>query len=322
MAGQKTKTKQMAGKKPILTLRVKGPGVRSGRISIPDLIQICSEAQNSLNRQAEAVEGFKTMHPGPVKNVIRKGCTLDLVRIGKGSTTLSFVPAESQQPLAFPGQTTFASDVIERLAVTIRDIGNGKGKGLEIDEGVLQGIYGLGGIAEGRRITEIEWISPKTGSHKRVAAKVNKVVRERVAARLSSPRKQTAQIDGMLDMADFKPNELRCRIDPAVGAPVPCTFEERDASQVQSLLREPVRVIGEGTFQPYTQRLESLHIRTIDRLPSLSLGEGNYYSETSFADLAAKQKIKPTKNASDLSGGFPSDENIDQFLEEIYKARK
>lgn len=322
MAGLRKKRKSKPGKKAILTLRVKGPGVRSGRISIPDLIRICSEAQNSLNRQAESIEGFKTMHPGPVKDLIRNECTLDLVHIGKGSTTLSFVPAAPQERFNFPNQKTFASDVIEQLAQTIKKLGNEKCKSLDVDEGVLQGIYGLGGITEGRRINEIEWISPKEGGHKRVAAKINKVVRERVAARLSSPRKQTAQIDGMLDMADFKPNDLRCRIDPAIGSPVLCTFEERYASLVQSLLREPVRVIGEGTFQPYTQRLESLHIRTIERLPSLSLGEGNYYSESSFAELAASQKIKPIKNALELGGGFPSDENIDQFLEEIYKARK
>lgn len=322
MADQRKKRKHAVAKKPILTLRVKGPSVRSGRISIPDLIRICSEAQNSLNRQAEAIEGFKTMHPGPVKDLIRKECTLDLVHVGKGSTTLSFMPAEPQARLDFPNQKSFASDVIERLAQTIKSLGNGKGKDLEIDEGVLQGLYGLGGIAEGRRITEIVWISPKEGSRKRIAAKVNKVVRERVATRLSSPRKQTAQVDGILDMADFKPNDLKCRIDPAIGASVLCTFEERDATRVQSLLREPIRVIGEGTFQPYTQRLESLHIRTIERLPSLSLGEGNYYSESSFADLAASQKIKPVKNAVELGGGFPIDENIDQFLEEIYKARK
>ena len=43
---------------------------------------------------------------------------------------------------------------------------------------------------------------------------------------------------------------------------------------------------------------------------------------SSFAELAASQNIKPTRNASELSGGFPEDENIDQFLDEIYKARK
>jgi hypothetical protein len=316
------KKERGATRETVLKLNVKGPAVRSGRISVPDLIRICQEAQNSVNRQAEAMEGRKTIHPGPVKDAIRKGCTLDLVRIGKGSTTLSFVPAEPQKRIPFPDQTTFASDVVEELAKTIKYFGKGKDKDRAVDEGVLQGIYALGGIAEGRRITEIVWISPKTGGHKRIAAKVNRVLHERVAKRLSRPRKQIVQVDGVLDMADFKPNDLKCRVDPAYGATVLCTFEERDSSRVQSLLREPVRVIGEGIFQAYTERLESLHIQTIERLPSLSLGEGNYYAESSLADLAAKQKVKPVKSIVELSGGFPDDENIDQFLDEIYKARK
>lgn len=316
------KKKRGGTKETVLKLKVKGPAVRSGRISVPDLIRICQEAQNSVNRQAQAMEGRKTIHPGPIKDAIRKGCTLDLVRIGKGSTTLCFVPTEPQKRIPFPDQTTFASDVVEGLAKTIKQFRNGKGKDLAVDEGVLQSIYALGGIAEGSRISEIVWISPKTEGHKRIAVKVNKVLHERVAKRLSHPRKQTVQVDGVLDMADFKPNDLKCRVDPAYGAPVLCTFEERDSSQVQSLLREPVRVIGEGTFQAYTERLESLHIHTIERLPSLSLGEGNFYAESSLADLAAKQKVKPVKSIVELAGGFPEDENIDQFLDEIYKARK
>lgn len=317
-----TKRKYVTSRKPILTLRVKGPSVRSGRISVPDLIRICEEAQNSVNRQAEAKEGLKTVHPGPVRNSIRKGCTLDLVHIGKGSTTLSFVSAEPQDRLEFPGQTTFASDVIEELAQTIKALGTDKNKNIELEAGVLEGLYSLGGITDGRRITEIEWIAPKMGTKRPVTGKINKVVRERVASRLSSPRKQNAQVDGVLDMADFKPNDLKCRIDPAIGAAVLCTFEERDASLIQSLLREPVRATGEGTFQPYTLRLESLRIKTIERLPSLSLGEGNYYAESSLSDLATQQKVKPLKTVVELSGGFPSDENIDKFLDEIYKARK
>jgi hypothetical protein len=316
------KKKRGAAEETVLKLKVKGPAIRSGRIPIPDLIRICQEAQNSVNRQAEAMEGRKTIHPGPVKDAIRKGCTLDLVQIRKGSTTLSFVPTEPQKRFPFPDQTTLASDVVEELAKTIKYFGNGKDKDRTVDEGVLQGIYALGGLAEGRRITEIVWISPPIGRHKRIAAKVNKTLHEHVAKRLSCPRKQNVQIDGVLDMADFKPNDLKCRVDPAYGAPVLCTFDERDSSQVQSLLREPVRVTGEGVFQAYTERLESLHIKTIERLPSLSLGEGNYYAESSLDELAAKQKVKPARSSVELSGGFPEDVNIDQFLDEIYKARK
>src|ERR1019366_9317752 len=321
MAGH-TKKKRTTGEKPLLTLRVKGPSVRSGRVSIPDLIRICQEAQNSVNRQAEAKEGFKTIHPGPVKDSIRKGCTLDLFRIGKGSTTLSFVSADPQDGFDFPNQKTFACEVISAIAQTIKSLGNGKGATVELDAGVLQGLYAFGGIADGKRITEIDWIAPKIGAHRRVVGKVNKLVRERVASRMSSPSKQNAQVDGILDMADFKPSEFKCRIDPAIGAAVLCTFEQRDASIIQSLMREPVRVTGEGTFQAYTRRLESLHIKTIERLPSLSLGEGNFSAGTSLTELALSQKTKPIKSIAELSGGFPNDEKIDTFLEEIYKARK
>ena len=314
------KRKRQATKETVLKLKVTGPAIRSGRISIPDLVRICQEAQNIVNRQAEAIEGRKTVHPGPVTVAIRKGCTLDLVRIRKGTTTLIFSPAEPKLP--FPDRTSLVSEAVEELARTMKQFSNGKIKYGEIDEGVLQGIYSLGGIADGRRVSEIVWVSPKTGRHKHIAVKVNKVLHERVAKRLSSPRKQRTQVDGVLDMADFKPNDLKCRIDPAYGAPVLCTFEERDSSQIQSLLREPVRAIGEGTFQPYTERLESLHIQTMERLPSLSLGEGDYYAESSLAALAARQKVKPVKRIVELSGGFPEDEDIDQFLDEIYKARK
>ena len=119
--------KRVAPKKAVLKLKARGSAIRSGRIAIRDLIRICQEAQSSVNRQAEALEGLKTIHPGPVKETIRKGCTLDLVRIGRGSTTLSFIPAEPQERLEFPDKTTFASEVIDGLARTIKSLGNGKG---------------------------------------------------------------------------------------------------------------------------------------------------------------------------------------------------
>jgi hypothetical protein len=147
-------------------------------------------------------------------------------------------------------------------------------------------------------------------------------MRERVAATISSPRKAQRQIDGVLDMADFKPDDLRCRIDPAIGASVGCTFDERDATRIQSLIRLPVRATGEATIAPYTDRIESFHIHKIERLPSLSLGEGNFFAESSLSELAATQKVKPLKDMADFASGFPPDEDIDEFLEEIYSARK
>jgi len=216
------KGKRTHAQGPILELKAKGPGVRPGRVPVPDLIKICEEAQRAVNRQAEALEGRKTLHPGPIAPQLRQECTLELMALKRGSTHLQFGLAKPQANIPFPDQTTFGEEVVGELAATIKSLGNGNKR--DSDPGVLQALYCLGAATEQKRISEIEWIVPKVGDRKKVIASVNQKVRARAAARLSSPTKAIRQIDGILDMADFKPDDLKCRIDPAIGAPVLCTF--------------------------------------------------------------------------------------------------
>jgi hypothetical protein len=72
------------------------PGLRKGHIPIPLLLKICGEAQAAINRRAEALAGERSLRPGPVLAEVARDCTLDLVRLGEGSTTLEFVPASDQ----------------------------------------------------------------------------------------------------------------------------------------------------------------------------------------------------------------------------------
>jgi hypothetical protein len=306
--------------RPILELRARGPGVRPGRVPVPDLIRICEEAQKAVNRQAEALEGRKTLHPGPISDQLRQECTLELIGIKRGSTRLQFGLARSQTPIPFPDQATFGEDVIGELAKTIKSLGNDNKR--EADPGVLQALYGLSSFAQRKKISEIEWIAPKSSTRKKIIAPLTLKVHDRVAVRLSAPRKAQRQVDGILDMADFKPDDLRCRIDPAIGAPVTCTFDERNSTEVQLLIRQAVRVCGEATIAPYSDRVESLHIQKIERLPSLSLGKDNFFAESSLSELVSAQKVKPIKDMSSFASGFPEEEDIDAFLEEIYAARK
>ena len=147
-------------------------------------------------------------------------------------------------------------------------------------------------------------------------------MREKAAHWLSVPHKVLVRVDGILDMADFKPRDRKCRIDPAIGASIMCTFDADMENTIYSLLRKPVRVSGEGVLQPYTDRIESVHIQKIEPLPSLSLGEGNFFSAPSITELAALQKVSPLRDVSVLSGGIPIDEDVDEFLNDIYTARR
>lgn len=305
---------------PILKIKVRGPGVRRGRIAVPDLIRICQEAQNALTRQAEAIEGRKTIHPGPTTLAIRKECTLELTGIGEGSTVLDFGMAQHQRVLEFLDTSTFGTEAVTELASSIKSLGNGNKK--EIDPGVLQSLYGLGNIVQPKHITGIEWIAPRHGKQKQIVAAFNKTVKKRVVDRLSKPRKAYATIDGILDMADFKAKDQRCRIDPAIGSSVVCSFRNNQADVVQRLLRNPVRAVGVASYQPYSDRVESLEIESLTPLPSLNLGEGNFFAPRSISELAASQNVKPIRDIKVLSGVFDEGEDVDAFLEDIYASRK
>lgn len=305
---------------PILRLKVKGPGVRGGRISVPDLIKLCQESQNAVKRQAEAFEGRKTIHPGPTTRQIRHECTLDLVAIRKGSTTLDFALTKPQMNLPFEETGEFAMAVVQELAESIKSLGDNNQKS-DIDPGVLNSIYAISSVISAERITGVEWIVPSIAGKRQISATVNNVVRERAAKRLSTPLKVSRQIDGILDMADFKPRDSKCRIDPAVGASVICSFGPEHESQIQSLLRRPVRVRGLATIQPLKERIDSLELESIEPLPSLALGEGNFFASPSIQQLIEAQRLRPLRDISSLAG-LIDDSEIDDFVAGIYEARK
>jgi hypothetical protein len=304
--------------RPVLRLTLKGPGVRRGHITVPDLLRICEQAQNTINKQAEALKGRKTIHRGPTTAIIQQECTLELTGIKGGSTTLEFGLAKPQAHFEFKEQ--FGVEVVAEVAATIDSLRR-RVEG-HVDPGVLLSIYGLSGLVERNGISSIKWVTQSRNGHRAISVPITKVVRERAAEKLSRPQKFVVQVDGVLNMADFSPAEKKCRIDPAIGASIICTFDPKDENQIYSLLKTPVRVKGEGTIQPYTDRIGTIHIKEINPLQSLSLGEGNFAANRSIAQLAQIQNVLPMKDPSILAGGNPDDENLDDFVDDIYRARK
>ncbi len=297
-------TRTVAPKDAVLTLRVNGPGIRKGRISVPNLIKLCQDAQSAVNRQAEALEGRKTLHPGPVADQIRHEGTLELIGLREGSTQLDFGLAKPQMNLPFEEVRNFGSQVVYELADTIKSLGNGNKKS-DLDPGVLQSIYGLGSLVESGQFTDLKWVFPGSKA-KQLVGSVSRKVREAVASQLSRPTFRLTQVDGVLDMADFSRRERKCRIDPAIGSPVICTFGPEHENDVHELIRKAVRVVGLGRIQPRSDRIDSLEIQKIQVLPSLHLGGGNFFSTPSIEQLADAQGVKPLKDASALRGVLAS----------------
>jgi len=139
-------TKGKAAFAPVLQLKLRGPGVRRGRITVPDLIRICGEAQNVINKQAEVMKGKKTIHPGPTSGAIQDECTLELVGIGDGSTILKFDLAKPQ--LQFHFREHFGAKVLAEVAMTIQSLNRHKME--PMDPGLLLSLYGLSSLVEQR----------------------------------------------------------------------------------------------------------------------------------------------------------------------------
>lgn len=313
-----TRTRQ----KPLLRLRVDGPGVKSGGIRVPDLVKICEHTQSAVNRKAESMEGQRSLRRGPITSSVKSECTLELTRLRKGSVMLSFGLAKPQLPL--PEATTFGAEVVAGVACDISSLGE-KPKGFweeSFDPGLLDSLKNLGDVFEGKSITRIEWLVPRRIGHKKMKAVYTKTVRERVMERIKRPGRETTSIEGVLEMADFKESDKKCRIHPAIGYPVPCTFDPEKEEDVYATLRKPVRVTGEATLDPNTQRIESLHIRELSSLDPLALGASAFSSGKSFEELAAIQGVKPLESIGVLAGGWPEEENLDEVLEEIYHDRE
>lgn len=316
MAKKKRKTEIDSEPRPVLQLKVDGPGMRKGRIPVPELVRICREAQDAINRQAEALKKRKTYHPGPVGLSIKEECTLELIGIhGNSPTTLDFDLRKPQRALIFTEE--FGDKAIREIIAGLRKRTDG------FDPGVLLRMYTMSEVITPKLISRIEWIAPSRNGHDRKAsAAITKAVRNRLAKQLSTPRKAVVEVAGVLDMADFKPEDFRCRIDPPIGASVECTFDRSKADQVQKLLRKNVRVKGDGTIHPYTDKVEVLHISEITPAGLEALTDQSFFSNPSLQELLAASNVKPITDPSILAGWIPEDEDVDEMVKHIYDSRK
>ncbi|HEY3975587.1 MAG TPA: hypothetical protein VGM18_21490 [Candidatus Sulfotelmatobacter sp.] len=306
---------------PLLKLRIDGPGVRRGAISVPDLIRICQAAQDAVNRQAEAMRGGQSLRPGRKSAVVYQECTLELTGIQKGSTILPFSLAKPQQSLPLPDLTTFGRDVVLEVAHAVKEIGSDgrRRRNPHFEAGLLYSLREMGEVLD-KDVTSIEWIVPGNG-HRAVKAVFDKRVRDRVIERIQLPSTRPEEIEGVLEMADFKEQDHKCRIHPLLGQPIVCTFKPEQEEDVYAALRKPVKVFGTATINPNSGKVESIAIEKIGVVEQLLIGARDFHAGRSMEQLAEAQGVQPLDNPKVLAGGWPDNEDLDQFLEDIYSSR-
>ncbi len=169
-------------------------------------------------------------------------------------------------------------------------------------------------------LVKIEWIVPSNGKPA-VKAIFDKRVKERVFQKIKIPTSRFETVEGVLEMADFKSQDRRCRIHPSVGQSILCTFVTEQEQEVHNALRKPVRIAGTATINPNNGKVESIALKGIEVIEELLVGEKDFHLGRTFEQLADAQGVEPLKNPRALMGGWPEGEDLDVFLQDIYASR-
>lgn len=316
----------------ILKLKVNGPGIRPGRIPIPDLLVICKEAQLAVTRQAEALLGGNSLRPGPAHDNVRIECTLELFAIGKGSATMSFAApeqtaefrAEFQQELAglseevkFPRLSEMA---VHEVVQSIQEME--KGDGASAVPGVTRSLQEMGKVLVSTGVTSIEWIVPRAAGRKRAAAVFDRKVYEHIAPGAQDrTRRKPIELDGVLEMADFKESDLKCGIHLPDGHRATCSFETDLADDVFAALRHVARITGTAVINPATKRPEDIQLTAVTVLDPFLAKTDEFIAGASLEQLARAQGVHVKTAERVPRDVWPENEDVDAFLADIYRRR-
>jgi hypothetical protein len=299
----------MPKEKPLLKIRVVGRGLRPGHIPVPLLLKICGEAQRAVNRQAEALAGKKSLRPGPPTAEVAQECTLDLVGLKKGSTTLDFVQASEQQSLLPIGM-----EAVSGVGAALKFVSGKHGKAPLPDYGVLNSLSSLGEIFQGDSpVEKLQWIVPAHNGTKRISTEFNAKLVPKLRAHLqptlplaeeSLGTQPSDSFEGTLELTEGKG-----RIVPAVGSPTQFSFGSDQATAVLEATKKPVK----ATLDPKTHKLRDIEVASL-------FGKSDFFASKSIDQLVAEQHVKPITDFSVFAS--LSDDDVDDLIAEMHHGRQ
>jgi hypothetical protein len=295
----------MASEKPLLTLKIHGSGFKPGRMPIPLLVKVCEQAQDAINRQARAIQGKKTVRPGPVGTVLARECTLELSGIKKNCTTLNFTQAADQAQFDF---ASLGMDAVRGVGAVLNSLNGGRRRMVAPDTGVLDSLYDLGEVFE-KGISRIDWIARAEHGKKSRVRHFVPDMRTKIAARIQSPAANVSTtVEGVLQLGEGK-----CSINTSpVATPVVCGYEQDHSGEVIGAIGRYVRV-----------QMDSKHKIEKVELTGVPAGAGgfDFFNPKTIDQLIAEQCVSPISDLSAFAGALP-DEDVDELVAETYRDRQ
>jgi len=306
--------------KPLLKFKFEGPAIHDGRILYDDLSMFVSNIRIAIERIINSIQTGESVKRGRPLRTTQVLTALEIVSMRRGSFRLGLDLRRNGE--RFPGWD-MGEEAVDKLVLGVKALAGDKQLPREFDQGVLVSLREAGRIID-RGVDTIHINSKSTFGSRRAIYVQN--TRSIIVKTINNYEQAYATIEGRLLSADVKEGKLKCRIEPSVGEPITCKFDEELTEQVTRLMRHFVQVRGEATYEPITSRISSFYMRDLEPIESATgISEAlnsPFWKSKSFDELATEQGVYPIDDLSVVSGGWPEDEDIEQFLASIRSVRQ
>jgi hypothetical protein len=282
-----------------LTVHAEGPAAQGGHIPLAELARIVGGLQVTLERLALSLETGTYAARGPRPREVVEAVRLDFAGFRPGSVIID---------ITRPGEAG-ADGLLERSLQALEDGIAGIRTGDHLPSYFTpQVINGLRELAGGITAGNLTSITFGYSGHDRFV--IDSVFRERIRAMSPSTAEGEATVVGRLQMGDFSPATLRCRIDTFAGS-VLADFDADLRDTVLDAMDQIVMATGIAELQPDGSTVRLLHLSSLESLPSARMSP--------LVTLGRQQGVGPIGDIEELQGNDTDD--FGPFLDALNSAR-
>lgn len=305
-----------------ITVRLEGPKVAKGRLSVDDFGHLIKGIQLSIKRIGLNRAGRRGGGPGRLPKEIEAACSLEVVSLDRGSLSVTLaLPEPPLQTSLFedPGEEALAL-LVDGLAQIEQSITSWPEA---IDFGAIEPLLDVSRLLD----RGIEHLELRLGDKRaRRRAVVNRQVRDRLRAQIEQPLPAEISTVGLLMEIDFK--DHTAEVHEPSGNVVRLSFAQEEDELMRVAAKARVRVFGEGERHP-DGRLARMALKRLEILD----GEVEE-REDSLARLPYEGQLTPWKRQEDpfqharplaelaaLIGGLPDDRDPEDILRDLRQIR-
>ena len=290
----------------LLSVHAEGPAADGGRLPLAEIARIAAGLQVTLERIALAWTGTYVARGRRPRDIV-EAVRLDVVAFRAGSAIIDVIRSDQPQQVMFEADSLLA-DSLQAFEDGVTAIRRGGNLPPHFTRQVVTGLRELaGGINDGN-LTRISFGRP--GGQEFV---IDSVFRDRLRNVSTSGPETEATVVGRLQMGDFSPAALRCRIDTFAGS-VLGDFGDELKDSVLDAMDQMVMATGTAEMQPDGSTVRVLHLSALERLPSARL--------LPLQTLQRQQHVSPVTDIGDLQGNTEDGDDFGPFMEAIISVRR